>query len=287
MTPGHTALAVLVAALWGSAFVAIHVGLETLPPLLLVALRFILAAAPAALLPRPAIAWRRLIAVGATLFAGTFAFLFIGMAHGMPAGLASIVMQVQAFFTAAIVAVIWRERPAAPHLAGMALAFAGLALIGATIGGDVTALGLLLTLAGAFSWACGNVLLKGAGPASMIALMAWASVPAALLTLSLSLAVEGPAAIAEGLLRTPALGWLAVLYLSLAATLVAFGLWGHLLGLYPANTVAPFSLLVPVTGALLAALLLGERFPALRIAGMALIVAGLAAVAVPWGRIRR
>lgn len=287
MRARHVALAVLVTAAWGFSFVAIRVGLETFPPLFLVALRFAVAALPAVLLPRPPIPWARLAAIGATLFAGNFGFLFSGMAVGMPAGLASIVMQVQAFFTLAIVALVWRRAPARPQLAGMALAFAGLAVIGTTVGGDVTGPGLGLTLLGALSWAAGNVLLKEAGPADMLPLMAWVSLLPTAAMLGLSLGVEGPAAIGQALAAVPAGAVAAVLYLGIAATLVAFGLWGYLLRLYPATVVAPFSLLVPITGSLSAALVLGERFPPLRIAGMALIVAGLAAVAFPTDRLRR
>ena len=281
MKARHVALAVLVTAAWGLSFVAIRIGLETFPPLLLVALRFGVAALPALVLPRPPVAWPRLVAVGAALFAGNFGFLFSGMALGMPAGLASIVMQIQAFFTLLIVALVWRQRPRRPQLAGMGLAFAGLLVIGVTIGGDVTALGLGLTLMGALSWAVGNVLLKETGPVEMLPMIAWASLVPAPTMLALSLVVEGPAAIALAFAHVPAVALAAVTYLGVAATLVAFGLWGYLLRLYPATTVAPFSLLVPITGSLSAVLVLGERFDPYRIAGMVLIVAGLAAVAFP------
>lgn len=281
MSAPHIGLALLVAAMWGFSFVAIRLGLQTFPPFLLVALRFALAALPAAILPRPAIPWPRMIAIGATLFLGNFAFLFSGMAAGMAAGLASLLMQVQAFFTLLIVALVFRQRPTGRQLAGMGLAFCGLALVAATLGGDVTGPGLALTLAGAFSWACGNVLLKGAGPADMLALVAWLSLIPPLPMLALSLAVEGPSAVAGAFQAVTPVAVGAVLYLALPATIIAFGLWGYLLRHYPATVVAPFSLLVPVTGSLSAALVLDERFEPLRLLGMGLIVAGLAAIALP------
>ncbi|MFC0388302.1 EamA family transporter [Muricoccus vinaceus] len=279
MTPAHLALAVLTTVLWGFNFVMIQVGLQSgLPPLLMAALRFMVAAIPVLWLPRPKIPWRRLVAIGLFLFLGQFALLFTGMAAGMPPGLASVVQQSQAFLTALIAAAVLRERPSARAVAGMAVAFSGLALIGTTAGsGGMTALGLGLCLLGAASWAGGNVLLRGAGssPGGPVALMAWLGLVPILPLLGLSLAIEGPAAVGAALAGINLSGVAAVLYLAVPSTLVGYGIWGFLMARYPATTVAPFALLVPISGAASAALVTGESFGAARLAGMALVVAGL------------
>ncbi|MGK9231691.1 EamA family transporter [Inquilinus limosus] len=288
MTPRHILLALLVAAIWGFNFVVIRIGLGNFPPLLLAALRFILAALPAVLLPRPQVPWPRMIAIGLTLFVGQFAFLFPGMLLGMPAGLASIVLQSQAFFTMLVAALALRERPTGRQIGGGAIAFVGLAVIASTAdGGDVTAIGLALTLAAALSWACGNVLLRGAGKVDMLPMIVWLSLVPPLPLLALSAAIEGPAAIGHALASVSWTGIGTVLYLAVPTTLLGFGIWGHLLKLYPAATVAPFSLLVPIFGAASAALVLGERFGPARLLGMALILLGLAAVALPVARLLR
>ncbi|MFT8243308.1 EamA family transporter [Roseomonas sp. BN140053] len=285
MRPAHIGLALLVAAIWGFNFVVIHLGLGSMPALLLAALRFVVAALPVVLLPRPAVSWPRLVAIGLFLFVGQFALLFTGMAQGMPPGLASVTLQAQGFLTALLAAAVLRERPGPRQIAGIAVAFAGLGVIALSVGeGGVTPLGFGLSLGAAASWAVGNVLLRGAGRVDMLALMVWLSLVPPLPLLCLSLWLDGPAALGAALAGISWVGAGAVLYLAVLATLVGFGLWGQLLKLYPASTVAPFSLLVPIFGTLSAALVLGERFGPLRLLGMALILLGLAVTVLPWPR---
>ncbi|SEQ03199.1 O-acetylserine/cysteine efflux transporter [Faunimonas pinastri] len=287
MKPFHIALAVLIAALWGFNFVVIRVGLVSFPPILMAALRFVIAALPVLVLPRPAIPWSRLVLTSATLFIGQYALLFYGMAQGMPAGLASTVLQIQAFLTMAFAAFLLREKPTGRQIVGAAIALAGLTLVGASIhggatgsAGAVSAVGFGLTLAAAVSWAIGNVMLRGAGKVDMLATICWLSLIPPLPLLALSLALEGPAAWAGAWAGLDWTGIGAVLYIGLISTVVCFAIWGHLFKLYPASTVAPFSLLVPIFGALSASLLLGETFGPLRLAGMLLIVGGLAALSL-------
>jgi O-acetylserine/cysteine efflux transporter len=102
--------ALLIVFAWGFNFVVIHWGLDGLSPLLLGALRFSLVAFPAILfVPRPKIAWRWLLAYGLTISFGQFAFLFTAMKVGMPAGIASLVLQSQVLFTLLFAAVLLRE----------------------------------------------------------------------------------------------------------------------------------------------------------------------------------
>jgi O-acetylserine/cysteine efflux transporter len=288
MRPAHLALALLTTALWGFNFVMIQIGLESgLPPLLMAALRFMVAALPVLWLPRPKIPPGRLVAIGMFLFVGQFALLFTGMAAGMPPGLASVTQQSQAFLTGLLAAAILRERPTRRALAGMAVAFAGLALIATTVGGNgVTAAGLALCLAAAASWAVGNILLRGAGssPGGPLALMSWLSLVPILPLSVLSLVVEGPATVAHALAELRWAGVAAVLYVAIAATSLGYGIWGFLMARYPATTVAPFALLVPITGAASAALVTGESFGPTRLAGMALVLAGLGVTALRWRR---
>jgi O-acetylserine/cysteine efflux transporter len=280
LQPIHLLLALGVALIWGVNFVIIAWGLTELPPLLMAALRFSLAALPAFFLPRPKLSWPTMIAIAAALFVGHYAFLYPAMAVGMPPGLASIALQVQAFFTIAIAAVILGERPGPRRIAGSAIAFLGLALIATTVGGDVTVAGFALTMAAAACWGTGNVLLRRAGSVDMLATVTWLSIVPPLPLLAMSLVIEGPAEIATSL---AGIGWVgigAVFYMAFLSTTFGFGVWGHLLKLYPAATVAPFSLLVPVFGMSSAAFLVGETFSGMRLAGGALILIGLAIVAL-------
>ncbi len=285
MQPRHIALATLLAVVWGLNFVFIRLALTDFPPLLLAALRFALASLPVLVLPKPPVPWRTLIAIGATLFVGQFGLLFPAMAIGMPPGLASIALQVQAFITIAIAVVVLRERPSRRQSAGAAIAFAGLVLVAATVGTNgVTLAGFLLLIGAAASWATGNVLLRRAGPVDMLSLISWLSLVPVLPLFALSLVFEGPAQIAHGLASATWLSVGSLAYIVVVSTIFGYAAWGHLLKLYPAAVAAPFSLLVPISGTLSAALILDETFGPLRLGGMMLIFVGLGVLAFPRAR---
>jgi O-acetylserine/cysteine efflux transporter len=276
MSPKDLLLALLVIVVWGLNFVVIKVGLEGMPPMLMGALRFMLAAFPAILLVRrPQVPLRWLLAYGMTISVGQFAFLFYAMHVGMPAGLASLVLQSQAFFTLFFAALFLGERLRGSNLFGLLVAACGLALIGLQSGQAMTLAGFVLTIAAASMWALGNVVTRKLGKVNLLGLVVWGSLIPPLPFLALSLWLEGPALISASL-RGIGLQSLAVLaYLAFGATLLGYGLWSRLLSRYPASQVAPFSLLVPVVGISSSALLLGERLGSLQVVGAILVMAGL------------
>jgi O-acetylserine/cysteine efflux transporter len=281
VSPGDVALGVVVAVLWGLAFVATRVGLDSFSPAQLAALRFLIACLPVLVVPRPAIGWPLLVATGLTLYAGQFLFQFFGIAYGMPPGLASLVVHTQAFFTVVLAALFLRERPMPRQISGMVVAFGGLALIAATMGHDLTAIGFVLTLGSAVSWAIGNIFLKRMGATAQLELMVWLSVIVPLPALAISAVVDGPAALGRVVSTATWAGWAAALYLGLVATVLAYTIWGRLLRRYPVATVAPFALLVPFVGALSSAAVFGERFGLVRLVGMACLLVGLAVIVLP------
>ncbi len=221
MKPLHLIQGVLVGVIWGLAFVATKIGLESFSPPQLTALRFLIAAVPAIFLARPPVSWPILIALGLTLFTGQFLFQFFGIAHGMPPGLASVTVQTQAFFTVLLAALALRETPSPRQSVGMGAAFVGLGVIATTVGHDLTLIGLCLTLVAAVSWAVGNVLLKQVGKVEMLSLIVWLSVIPPSPSLALSLLLDGPAALQHAVRNTSLLGFGAVLFLGLFATIFA------------------------------------------------------------------
>jgi len=251
----------------------------------LTALRFLIAAVPALVLPRPPLPWPQLIAIGATLFAGQFLLQFFAIANGVPPGLASLLVQTQALFTILFAAMTLRERPTSRQLSGVAVAFAGLVLIVLTVGHDLTVVGFCLAMGSAVSWGVGNILLKRIGDVEMLDLIVWLSLVPPLPALALSLLLDGPAALAQAVSGSSWLGVAATLYLGLVATVLAYAIWGRLLRQYPAAAVTPFALLVPFVGGYSSALVFGERFGPLRLAGMALVLLGIAVIVLPWDRV--
>lgn len=281
MTAVHVVLAVLVAIAWGIAFVASRMALDAFSPPQLTVLRFAIAGLPALVVPPPRLAWSALVTIGLTLFTGQFLLQFFALAHGLPPGLASVVVQTQAVFTIVFAALALGERPTPRQTAGTALAVAGLAAIAMTVGDDLTVAGLVLGLASAISYGVGNVLLKRARDVDVFSLVVWASLVPPLPALALSVAVDGPGAVAMALPRASAASIGAALYLGVVATIAAYAVWGALLRRYPAAMVTPFALLAPGVAAYTSSLMFGERFGAARLGGMALVLAGLAVIVLP------
>lgn len=273
----HFLLALAVVAIWGSNFVVIKVALAQLPPLLFAALRFSLAVLPAIFfLPRPAVPWRNLAAYGGFIGVGQFGLLYLAMRSQISPGLASLVVQTQVFFTLLLAMRLAREPVQGYQWLGLALAAGGIGVIAVHTDGSTTVLGLAMVLVAAFSWACGNIVGKRAGRVNMLAYMVWTSVFAVPPLLALSLLVEGPAAVLQGLQQADAATWGAVLWQSVGNTLFGYGVWGWLLARHAAATIVPMALLVPVFGMSSAALLLGEALPGWKLGAAALVLSGLA-----------
>ena len=279
MRPKDIGLGLLVILVWGMNFAVIKVGVADVPPLMLGALRFMLAAFPALLFVRPPkVPLRLYLVYGLTISVGQFAFLFTAIHVGMPSGLASLVLQSQAFFTMLFAALWLKERWHVNQLAGLVLAAGGLALIGSAHGVSMPLAGFLLTIAAALMWACGNIVTRAVGrygPMNQLAFVVWASLVPPVPFWALSYLLEGPAAISAA---WSGLGWqamAAIAYLAGAATLFGYGLWTNLLSRYPANRIAPFSLLVPLVGLTTGWLVFGEALQVVHFAGGALLMAGL------------
>jgi O-acetylserine/cysteine efflux transporter len=271
------AAALVVIVVWGVNFVVIKVGVDTVPPMLLGALRFLFVAFPAVFfVPRPRVHWKYVVGYGATICFGQFVFLFLAIYLGMPAGLASLVLQAQAFFTVVIAAVVLREGVLPHHVLGMSLAAAGLVMLDAQAGGTaVPLIGFVLTLVAALSWAAGNVTLKCAGSVNMLSLVVWGAILPPIPFLLLSVGFEGTGRIIDGLTHA---GWRlvwVVVYLSGISTLVGYVLWGRLLAKHPVAKVAPLSLLIPVVGLICADWFLGEHLGFWQWAGGFVVLIGL------------
>jgi O-acetylserine/cysteine efflux transporter len=277
MRPAHLCLAVLVAAVWGVNFTVIEIGLDHFPPLLFSALRFLVAALPAVFfVGRPKVAWKWVVGVGLVLGVVKFGLLFIGMDAGMPAGLSSLVVQIQAVFTALFAYVALGERPTPIRLLGMAIALCGVGVAAVDEGTSGPLLAFLLVVAAAACWGVSNVLTRKASPPDALNFMVWVSTVPVLPLLALSLLTEGPS---RDLAALRALDWQGagvIVYVAWVTTVFGFGAWGWLLRRHPASTVAPFSLLVPVFGMSSAALFLGESVSPLRWCAAALLVGGVA-----------
>lgn len=274
--------------LWGVNFVAIDLGLHPdgaeMPPLLFVAMRFILVVLPCIFFIRkPDVGWKAILGVGLFMSAGQFGLLYLAMALGMPAGLASLVLQAQVLLTVLLAAGFLGERPSRRQFAGVVLGVAGLAVV--AVGRSLVApvLPLMIVLAAALSWAAGNIVARKAKAASGLGLVVWSGAVVPLPLLALSLLVDGPGAVSQALVDVQPVTLLSALYTAVFGSLVGYGIWNRLLGLYPSSAVVPFTLLVPVVGMTAAWLVLGEVPTPAEVTGGLLLLAGVAiAVLRPW-----
>ena len=286
LTPLRLLLAVAIVAVWGTNFVVIRIGLNHLPPLLFAALRFTLVFLPAALfIKRPKVPWRDLALYGVFIGAGQFGLMFMAIRNDITPGLASLVMQMQVFFTVALATRSHGEKVAPYQLVALGLAASGLILIAVKAGGSATPLGLGLTLTASLCWALGNTVGRRNPGADMLGQVVWGSLFSLIPLYGMSRIFEGWDAIRDGVARADAATWAAVAWQSIGNSLFGYAAWGWLLARHPAAVVAPMALLVPVFGFGASMVFLGEPMQGWKLAAAALVLGGLA-FNLLWPRVR-
>ncbi|MEC5199322.1 O-acetylserine/cysteine efflux transporter [Arthrobacter sp. PL16] len=287
----HSLLAALVAVLWGLNFVAIELGLHAngrdVPPLLFVVMRFALVVFPWIFFVRkPDVSWAAILGVGLFMSAGQFGLLYLALALGMPAGLASLVLQAQVLLTVLLAAAFLGERPSRRQIAGVILGVAGLAVVALGRSAVAPLLPLIIVLGAALSWAAGNVIARKAKAASGLGLVVWSGAVVPLPLAGLSLVIDGPEAVAATVTDLQTATVLSALYTAIFASLIGYGIWNHLLARYPSSAVVPFTLLVPVVGMSTAWLILQEQPTITEIVGGLLLLGGVATAVLTGGRNR-
>jgi len=245
----HILLAIFIAAIWGSNFIFIKLGLSEIPPFLLCTLRFMLVSIPLIFfIPKPNIPFIQVIYYGLSAFAMQFGFLFLGMTADMPAGLSSLIFQIQIFINLFLAALFLNEKPTSLQLIGAIISFIGLGMIWSNMNHRTSWLGFVLEICGAASWAIGNLITKKIGHVNPLSLVTWGCVVSIPPVFLLSLILEGPSQIITSLHHLSWLGVMSIAFIAYGSTLIGYALWNRLVGIYPIAYVVPFTLLVPVFG---------------------------------------
>jgi O-acetylserine/cysteine efflux transporter len=269
-------IVLLVVATWGINFVAIKFATETMPPVFLAGLRMVLTGFPLVFfIKKPATSWKWIVAYGLSIFTFNFGFLFAGMKLGMSAGLTSLVFQTQIFFTVGLSALFFKERVKPVQIFCALLAFSGIIAIAIHRGGTMTPIGLTFVLLACLSWAIGNIVSKKIGKVNLLALVAWGGIIASVPLLLFSYFVEGASFFSIDWSALSAKQILAIAFLVYPTTMMAFSLWSALLNKYPAPTLVPFTLLVPIFGVFSGAVLLNESFDIYQACGALLVFVGV------------
>jgi O-acetylserine/cysteine efflux transporter len=283
----HFLLGLGVVAVWGTNFAVIKLALAQMPPLLFATLRFVAVILPAIfLVARPAVPWRNLAAYGLLIGVGQFGLMFIAMNGHISPGLASLVVQTQVFFTIGLAMWLSGERAHPVQGVSLALAAGGIGVILLHTDGSATPLGLVLMLLAALSWAGGNIVSRQAGRVNMLAYVVWSSAFAVPPLVVLTLWQEGWTPVRTALEHANAAAWAAVAWQAVGNSLFGYAAWGWLLARYPAATVTPMALLVPVFGMGASAFWLGESLPGWKLLAAALVMGGLA-LNLLWPHLRR
>ena len=273
----HQFVALLVTFIWGTNFVIIRYGLDELAPFTFAALRFALVAFPLVFIfPKPNTSWLNLASYGLFIGFGQFGLLYWVMQENITPGLASLLLQMQVFFTVLLALLLMNEKVSLRQVLGLGLSFAGLAVIFLYTDGQTTRPGIAVALVAAASWACGNIIVKKSGDVDILAFIVWSSVFSIPPLVLMAWYFDGMDGIAQNIRQASLMTWVAVLWQSIGNTLIGYGLWNLLLNRYSAAIVTPWALLVPVFGMSASAVLLGEPVLWWKLLAMALIFAGLA-----------
>lgn len=291
-------LAVLVTIVWGANFTVTKLGLSGVPPMLLITLRFTLVAFPAVFFIKPPkMSVKDLLLYGFTVGVGQFGCLYYAMHIGMSAGLASIIVQLQAFISPLLGYFFLKEKLKAEQLAGFFISALGLVVIGVASNThgitSIPIVAILLTICAPIFWSISNIVAKTAAKKAMandeqldmLSLVVWGSLVPPIPTLILALFIDSPQTLINSISNLSMISILAVLYLAFGATLFGYGIWSVLIAKYPLNKISPLSLLVPITGLLTARIVLSEELSKLQWLGVAAIILGLIVASLDYKKI--
>ena len=278
MRPLDVILALSVPVIWGMGFTFAKAAIGEFPPILLMCLRFFLTALVLVwFVKRPTGIMKRLFLIALISAAIQYGLTFYGLKF-LDASTAILVVQLEVPFCTLLAVVFLKETLTKKKLFGMAVAFAGVAMIAGEPRLAGNWLGIWLTVGGAFSWAIGQVMIRSLGQVGGFTMIAWIAVFASSQLLVASLLIE--AGQWQAIQSASWIVWGTVIYMGVIMTALGYGIWYHLLGRYEVGKVVPFLLLLPVVTVIASVLLLDEKLTVLLVVGGMLVMAGVAVIVV-------
>lgn len=277
-------LALLMATIFGLGWIVGKSALEQMPPILMAALRFGLAAV--VILPFtgwPRIELLHLLPLSVLALSAPYSLSNIGLAH-LDVSLTILLVQLEAPVLIALSAIFLGERPFKIAIAGIVLAVSGVALVAGTPESSDSAVWIALVVFSIFVWASGQLWIRKTGITGSVALLGALAALATpqLVAVSLILEPRGLIGLGDVSLRT----WAEIIYLGAVMTAMGIGIWYYLLSRFEVSHVAPFLLLVPAISIGGGIFILGEEVTATRWVGAIVITSGVALTTVKFGTAR-
>ena len=285
MTVLHKVLVICVALLWGINFVVIRWGIEEVDPYVMTALRFTFVAFPAVFfVPRPKVPLSVLALYGILFGGGVWGMVNIAVFLGTPAGSASLLLQLSAFLSVIAALVFFKETLSRSKSVGIICAFIGFAVIFAFRNESLPLIGIVIMFVAASSWTACNMIIKKAKPDNVLGFVIWSSlfvpIPVLLVPLFEAYSSSNVGGFVNLFAITSIKGWVSILFQSFLTTLVGYGIWTWAIMRHGLVNVAPYSLLVPVSGLFFGWLFYHEVMSAPEITGALLIFFGLILISV-------
>lgn len=271
-------LVLLIMVIWGLNYPVGKIGVAEVPPMMLIAVRFGLVAL--LLLPFVPAPWghmRRIFYLSIVIGAGHFAPNFTGLKY-VDSGVAAILNQLSVPFSSILAAVFFQDRIGWRRALGMALAFAGVAVLVGEPRRPTDLVGALLMMLASLAWAISLIQTKFLKEVHPLSLVAWMTLMATPLLVALSLLLEERPVAA--VLAAGWSGWLPIVYMAVFVSIVSHSLWYDLVQRHPINVTAPFALLTPVFGIIFGVLILHEQFTWWMLAGSLITLAGVAIITI-------
>jgi drug/metabolite transporter (DMT)-like permease len=270
---------------WGSTFLGIKVAVETLPPLTMAAVRFlisggVLLALSARARPRPTRReWVNATLVGALFFLGNHG-LISSAASQLPSSLACLLVATEVPLIAVLSSVLLRNQPLrGTSLLGGVLGIIGVGVlfIGKGTGAEVSPWAIAAVLGASFSWSLGAVLSQRLTFPPNAVLRAGMQMACGAVLLSLASLLRGePAMLSAASFSARSVGALA--YLIVFGSVLAFACYSYLLKHVRADAVATHVLVNPLVAVALGVWLGGEQLRPVHFLAGVLILASVATV---------
>jgi O-acetylserine/cysteine efflux transporter len=265
-------LALLAVTIWGGNIIAVKLGVADFPPLLMTALRLLIAAAvllPFARVQRRNLPWILLLSFSfSTLH---FSLMFLGLKTA-EAGTGAILLQMGTPLATLLGVLLFKERLAPLQIAGLLISLSGVGLLSFSPS-IPPLLPFCLLLGSALAWAVSNLIVKYAPAMNMMELICWSSFFGAPQVALASYCFEQDQL--QALRHAGWLAWLSVSYCAVLSSALGYWIWYGLLRRYPVSKVVPLSLLSPVLSVIFGVLVFHDALDPGKSGGVLLTVGGI------------